>query len=180
MIAAELTAIPEPRKGYRGGWWVEGHKYGSKVRAEAARLALATQRVTMARAEAARRDRTHAAYAARGMFAATTRTLRPGDTYSIPAIDITEAAPLMRDCRNIGIVPDALDGRDLIVHVRGPVAHVSDYQTGEPIVKGRGWAGAMQALADHYGVPVRVSCDPGEGGGATTFMVGRWIPCQRA
>jgi hypothetical protein len=85
MIAAELAGLPEPRPGYRGGWWFDGTKHSSRWRADAARLALATQRVELRQAENARNDREQAAYFARGMSPATTRALQPGDVYSIPA-----------------------------------------------------------------------------------------------
>jgi hypothetical protein len=85
MVAAELEAIPEPRPGYRGGWWMDGRKYRSRTQAYLARFALATQRADFRIEENARADREHAAYAARGMEPATTAVLAPGDVYSIPA-----------------------------------------------------------------------------------------------
>jgi hypothetical protein len=96
-------------------------------------------------------------------------------------IDITEVVgPKISDCRNIGLVPDELDGRDLHFSAIGATVVIRDYQTDETIVTGYGWKAAMHALADHYGVPVRVSCDPGVTGGPTRRLVGLWIPSQAA
>ena len=96
-------------------------------------------------------------------------------------IDITEVVGgKISDCRNIGMVPDKLDGCDLHFSAIGSTVVVRDYQTDETIVTGYGWSAAMQNLADHYGVPVRVACDPGVGGGPTSRMVGLWTPKHRA
>ena len=96
-------------------------------------------------------------------------------------IDITDVVgPKISDCRNIGLVPCELGGRDLHCSVRGGHVTICDYSTDEYIVSGRSWPAAMRALADHYGVPVRVACDPGVSGGATRRMVGVWTPSQVA
>lgn len=95
--------------------------------------------------------------------------------------DITEVAGgKISDCRNIGMVPARLDGRDLHFSAIGAAVVVRDYQTDELIITGYGWKSTMQALANHYGVPVRVACDPGVGGGPTSRMVGLWTPKHRA
>lgn len=85
MVQAELSLIPEPRPGHKGGWWVEGHKHRSRVQADLARLALATQRADFKREENVRAERERSHYAARGMGPSTTSMLRPGDVYSLPA-----------------------------------------------------------------------------------------------
>lgn len=91
--------------------------------------------------------------------------------------DITEVVGgKISDCRNIGMVPDELGGRDLHFSAIGATVVVRDYQTNELIITGYGWNSAMRALANHYGVPVRVACDPGVGGGPTARMVGLWTP----
>ena len=84
------------------------------------------------------------------------------------------------DCRNIGMAPAALGGRDLHFSAIGATVVIRDYQTDETIVTGYGWSAAMSKLADHYGVPVRVQCDPGVGGGPTRRLIGVWNPGQRA
>ena len=98
-------------------------------------------------------------------------------------IDITEVAgPKLADLRNIGLVPDAIDGgRDL--HVSNPSGSrivVRDYSTDEVIVSGNGWSNAMQALADHYGIPVKVSRDYGVTGGKSGKVLGFWAPATPA
>jgi len=86
------------------------------------------------------------------------------------------------DLHNIGIVPDAIDGgRSLHVsNWNGSRVVVSDYQTDEVIVSGNGWNNAMQALADHYGIPVQVSRDPGVTGGKSGKVLGLWSPATSA
>lgn len=94
-------------------------------------------------------------------------------------IDITEVAgPKLADLRNIGMVPDGIDGgRDL--HVSNPSGSkviVRDYNTDELIVSGNGWSNAMQALANHYQLPVIVSCDAWVSGGKSSKVTGTWTP----
>jgi hypothetical protein len=95
--------------------------------------------------------------------------------------DITDVVGgKISDCRNIGMVPDELGGRDLHFSAIGASVVVRDYHTDATIVTGYGWRAAMQNLADHYGVPVRVACDPGVSGGPTRRMVGLWTPKHSA
>lgn len=86
------------------------------------------------------------------------------------------------DLHNIGIVPDEIDGgRSLHVsNWNGSRVVVSDYQTDEVIVSGNGWSNAMQALADHYGIPVQVSRDFGVRGGKSGKVLGLWSPATPA
>lgn len=98
-------------------------------------------------------------------------------------VDITDVAgPKLADLRNIGIVPDSIDGgRDL--HVSNPSGSrivVRDYSTDETIVSGNGWSNAMQALADHYQLPVQVSRDYGVTGGKSGKVLGLWTPATDA
>jgi hypothetical protein len=88
----------------------------------------------------------------------------------------------LSDLHNIGIVPDAIDGgRSLHVsNWNGSRVVVRDYQTDETIVSGNGWGNAMQALADHYGVPVQVSRDYGVTGGKSGKVLGLWAPATPA
>lgn len=96
-------------------------------------------------------------------------------------IDITEVVGgKISDCRNVGMVPHELGGRDLHFSAVGASVVVRDYQTDETIVTGYGWSAAMSALAEHYGVPVRVACDPGVSGGPARRMVGLWTPRHSA
>lgn len=91
------------------------------------------------------------------------RTLRTGNKIS--------------DLRNIGLLPDELGDHNL--HVTNPSGSrivINNYETDEFIVSGNGWSNAMQALADHYGVPVQVSRDWGVTGGKSGKVLGYWAP----
>jgi hypothetical protein len=101
-------------------------------------------------------------------------------------IDITAVAtdPMgkvgnkISDLRNIGIVPNEINGgRDLHVSNHyGSRVVVSDYATDEVIVSGNGWSNAMQALANHYQVPVQVSRGFQVTGGKSGKVLGYWAP----
>lgn len=99
-------------------------------------------------------------------------------------IDITEVAgPKLADLRNIGLVPDTdtVEGRNL--HVSNPSGSrivVRDYETDEVLVSGNGWSNAMQALADHYQMPVKVARDYGVTGGKSGKVLGYWAPRTEA
>jgi hypothetical protein len=99
-------------------------------------------------------------------------------------IDITEVAgPKLADLRNIGLLPDTdtVEGRNL--HVSNPSGSrivVRDYETDEVLVSGNGWSNAMQALADHYQMPVKVARDYGVTGGKSGKVLGYWAPRAEA
>lgn len=99
-------------------------------------------------------------------------------------IDITEVAgPKLADLRNIGLLPDTdtVEGRNL--HVSNPSGSrivVRDYETDEVLVSGNGWSNAMQALADHYQMPVKVARDYGVTGGKSGKVLGCWAPASPA
>lgn len=94
------------------------------------------------------------------------RTLRVGNKLS--------------DLHNIGLLPDALGDHNLHVsNPSGSLVVVTNYETDEVIVKGNGWSNAMQALADHYAIPVRVERDWGVVGGKSGKVLGTWLPATQ-
>ena len=114
MVQAELSLIPEPRPGFKGGWWMDGRKYRSRVQADLARLALATQRADFKREENVRAERERAHYAERGMGPSTTSMLRPGDVYSLPARRPPFAYREYVVDRVVAVLPDVW----MVYHVR--------------------------------------------------------------
>lgn len=115
LAAAELEALPQPQRGPSGGWWFNGVRHAAMWQAVMAREALAAERAERRRAHNAWRDRQQAEYFARRMSPATSRSLRPGDVYSIPA---THPPFAYREFTVAG-EPEHLDGgATLVRHVR--------------------------------------------------------------
>jgi hypothetical protein len=97
-------------------------------------------------------------------------------------IDIVEAGKTMGACRVLGMLPESIEsGEDYGLHVTTyqGVTAVS-LSNGVDILERRGFAKAMQALADHYGATVVVACDPGVGSTVTAKMIGTFGPSEAA
>lgn len=93
----------------------------------------------------------------------------------IVQVDIIEAdSSVMRDWRISGITAD----RNLWIKVEGAMTIVRDSLTDEVLVRARGFAKAMQALADMCQHTVIVSCDPGVGNAATAKVTGCYEPVR--
>src|SRR5687768_10019128 len=109
------------------------------------------------------------------------------DTEVRIALDIIEVSgPRVEDVKILGMVPESVDNEDFNLYVRftGQTVSVDKSHTDETVASATSARGgrianfqaAMQYLANFYGVPVVVACDPGVSGGQSARLVGRWEP----